>query len=180
MGTVMVMHGSISQRENRISPLSFCFFTVCYSLLYHSPIKWWVMIYGVFLLFFFFQNFYWLISFFFFILFFSLREWEREGKKMRVKVKKKRKEKDGQNLNLEDFSSIINFDYLYRNSIIFLPLILNLISLINSSWFHFKLNTIEERKRTLSLSLYHHIQEIKAKQCNKISWKREGIVSFKL
>lgn len=35
----MVMHGSISQSENRISTptLSFCFFTVRYSLLYHSP-----------------------------------------------------------------------------------------------------------------------------------------------
>lgn len=43
----MVMHGSISQWENRISPLlCFCFFTVCYSLLYHSPRKkmaWWVV-----------------------------------------------------------------------------------------------------------------------------------------
>lgn len=93
MGTVMVMHGSISQRENRISPLSFCFFTVCYSLLYHSPIKWWVMIYGVFLLFFFFQNFYWLISFFFFHFVLLFERMGERGKKNESKSEEEKKRK---------------------------------------------------------------------------------------
>lgn len=92
MGIVMVMHGSISQRENRISPLSFCFFTVCYSLLYHSPIKWWVMIYWVFLLFFL-SKFLLINLFFFFSFCSSLWENGREREKNESKSEEEKKRK---------------------------------------------------------------------------------------
>ena len=111
------------KRESNQSTEAFCFFTVCYSLSLPFPKNnggWWSYIV--------FFNLYFFIIFFFFLL----REGEKENDSEKAttvvkKRKRKRKRKDGQNLNLENFSSIIiNFDYLYRNAIpIFLSLILN-------------------------------------------------------